>query len=75
MKNIDINKILDEQNLMLESLSPNISRKLSFALEEKLKAQKNQLEQLLGLGKKQDENLSKYTFVLDSQYFDQIFLN
>ena len=70
----DINKIIDQENSMLEVLRPRISRKLLFALEEKLKMEKQELEQLLGLDNKQSQNLSKYTFVLDSQYFDQIFL-
>jgi hypothetical protein len=75
MKTTDINKIIDEETVMLDSLRPRLSRKLLFALEEKLKAEKQELEQLLGLDKKQSQNLSKYTFVLNSQYFDQIFLN
>jgi hypothetical protein len=67
-------ELLKSQSEMLNSLRPNISRKLLFALEEKLKGQKKELEKLLGLDKNQTENLSKYTFVLDSQYFEQKFL-
>jgi hypothetical protein len=59
---------------MLNSLRPHISRKLLFSLEEKLKAQERELNHLLGLDKNLAENRSKYSNVLDTQYFEQIFL-
>ncbi len=75
MTNKDIEQLFKAQSQLLVKLQPHISRKLGFALEEKIKLQEQQLQQLLGQDKKQTDNLSKYTLVLDSQYFDQIFLS
>ena len=59
----------------LEQLKPILSKKLYFTLEEKLLAEQRELEKLLGFQQGREETLSHYTFILDSQYFDQIFLN
>ncbi len=71
----DVNTLADLETQILESLRPVISRKLRFTLEEKLKNQKQELQRLLGLDKNLADNKSKYSNVLDSQYFEQIFLN
>lgn len=59
---------------MLASLKPTMSKKLFFALEEKLQKEQNEMEKFLGFQQGREENLSHYTFILDNQYFDQIFL-
>jgi hypothetical protein len=71
----DVDKIINEETSMLEHLRPRISRKLLFGLEEKLKLQQQELEQLLGLDKNIAQKRAQYSNVLDSQYFEQIFLN
>jgi len=70
----NITNIFKQQSDMLASLQPHISRKLFFVLEEKINRQQAETQRLLGLDKNQRDNMSKYSFVLDSQYFEQIFL-
>ncbi len=70
----DVGALMGLEFQMLESLRPNISRKLLFMLEAKLNAQKQELEHLLGLDKNIAASRSKYSNVLDTQYFEQIFL-
>lgn len=70
----DVGALVASQAQRLEALRPHISRKLQFALEEKLKLQKQELERLLGLDKNLTASRSRYSNVLDTQYFEQIFL-
>ncbi len=60
---------------MLEELKPKLSRKLMFYLEEKIQREKQELQQLLGLTENRVAAMDKYSNVLDSQFFEQIFFN
>ena len=75
MKLEEIENIGKTQEKILNDLRPIISRKLAFALEDKIKGQQQELQRHLGLVNKQSANLSRYTLILDSQYFEQQFLN
>jgi len=60
---------------MLKELLPLISKKLLFSLEEKLALEKEQLESFSGMTRKEQATRNLYSFVLDSQYFEQELLN
>ena len=66
-----VSALLHEEFLMLDSLKKLIGKKLYFLLEEKLQTERQELEQLSGIGRDNQQELSKYTFILDTQYFEQ----
>ena len=71
---VTIAQLHEDRLGQLAAIKNTISRKLYFKLEEKLQREKSQLEQLLGIETGQQNQLAKYSFVLDRQYFDQVFL-
>lgn len=66
--------VLQQRFLMLQQLRTYISRKLYFALEEKLQREKQELEQLLGQKSARQQLAARYSNILDTQYFEQILL-
>ena len=70
-----IENVLNARKASLELLKPLISRKLFYILEEKIKHEAAEFQNLLDAQLGRKKTLSKYTFVLDPQYFEQIFLS
>lgn len=65
------NFVIKQNKAMLESLTPHISRKLVFILEEKIGLQEKKFMEILQkqTGK---QNFSKtFSLVLDPQFFEQ----
>ncbi len=60
---------------MLQNVKGEISRKSYFALEEKLLAEQQQLKDILAWQQGKLQHLANYSFILDSHYFEQEFLN
>lgn len=75
MDALAIQTIYEARLHLLKSLHSSVSRKVYFQLEEKITAEKKQLENIFGLEKGQKDNLSRYSFILDNQYFEQKFLS
>ena len=66
-----IDRLLQERMTQLAELSPAISRKLLFALEEKLQNEKLELESLGGLEEARLAHNARYSLILDPAYFEQ----
>jgi len=59
----------------LETIKPQISRKRYFNIEEKINNSEQRLRQILDWQEGRQSALSKYSFILDTHYFEQEFLN
>jgi hypothetical protein len=70
-----ITDILTERKNILNSLRPEISRKVYYTLEEKIVLEEKQLQQILDWQEGRNSQLSRYSLILDSHYFDQEFMN
>ncbi len=70
-----ITELTERQEAKLQELRPVLSRKLFFALEEKLIWEQKELRRLLDLQLGRASRQAKYSHVLDPQYFEQKFLN
>ena len=66
---------VEQQKQMLKSLEPLISRKLYYWLEERLERHNRELENYMGFERQKKAALSGYSFILDRNYFEQIFLD
>lgn len=64
-----------ERLTLLESFKATISLKAYYAITEKLKREQEECLKLLNSNQEEAANLSRYTFVLDPAYFEQLFLN
>lgn len=72
------NQIADtitERKALLNSLRPEISRKIYYTLEEKIALEEKELQQILDWQEGRSSQMSKYTFILNSNYFEQEFMN
>ena len=58
-----------------ENIKPHISRKRYFSIEEKINSSLQRLGQILDWQEGRQNQLSKYSFILDTHYFEQEFLN
>ena len=63
--------ILQERRQSLESLRSLIARKLYYRLEEKIKAEDESFRQLMDIQTGRKKILDQYTFILDTEYFEQ----
>lgn len=66
--------VLAERARQIEALRPTIGRKILYMLEEKLHRERAEFQHLLDAQSGKNIVLQKYTFVLDPNYFEQIFL-
>jgi hypothetical protein len=71
----DIAAIMQIRKDSLSELKPSITLKLYYQIEEKLKQEEQELNNLLDIQLGRTKVLGKYTFVLDPQYFEQIFFS
>ena len=69
-----ITELLTQQQTMLGQLQAKVSRKFYFALEERLQEQRQQFIKLLQWDTGKQTIQSRYSLVLDPQYFEQKFL-
>ncbi len=69
-----IDNLYEGLGLKLQGLVDAVSLKFYHQITEKLAKEKSQYEQLLNLQDLQKEELSHYSFVLNSYYFEQRFL-
>lgn len=58
-----------------ENIKSHISRKRFFNIEEKINSNQQRLGQILDWQEGRQNQLSKYSFILDTHYFEQEFLN
>jgi hypothetical protein len=70
-----IGSLISIRKQNLESIKSQISRKRYFMIEEKIAAEENSLKQILNWQQGKNNQLSQYSFVLDTHYFEQEFLN
>src|ERR1700729_1263932 len=66
-----INSLILSRKEILENIKNEISRKVYFQIEEKINREEKQLNELLDFQEGRQNQLSKYTFVLDTHYFEQ----
>ena len=71
----DIEGLAHKRQSDLTSLEGKISRKMLFALEEKLEKEKSELIKLLEWQTGKKIMASKYTLILDPSVFEQKFFN
>ena len=59
---------------LLESIKPQIALKQYYALEEKITAEEKRLKEILNIRQGKQSRLAKYSFILNTNYFEQEFL-
>jgi len=69
-----INEVISDRKNRLEKIKPEISRKLYYIMEEKIIAQEKHLNDILDWRQGKLSQLSKYSLILNSNYFEQEFL-
>jgi len=69
-----IAELMAERKALLEALKPAVSRKIYYAMEEKLAQEETRLKEILDWQLGKITKLSKYSLILDPHYFDQEFL-
>lgn len=67
-------ELMAERRQTLESLKPLVSRKIYYAMEEKLAQEESKLKEILDWQNGKITKLSKYSLILDTNYFEQEFL-
>jgi hypothetical protein len=70
-----IDSLYEQYEKDLTDLEPFIYLKLYNRIKEKFNNEKEQFAKLLNWQDARDEALSRYSFVLNSQYFEQKFFN
>ena len=70
----DFEHILTMRKQQLANIKKSVSKKLFFSLEEKIETERQEFLRLLGLSHKHDEIKKQYSNILDSQYFEQKFM-
>ncbi len=70
-----IDALYKERMQQLETLKGSISLKLYYVIAEKLETEQKTLETLLNIAHTKKQDHDQYSFVLDTQFFEQKFLN
>lgn len=70
-----IEQSYDERTSILETIKNKISLKIYYRIAEKIKTERQKAENLLYAKTELTKQQSRYSFVLDSGYFEQLFLN
>jgi len=59
----------------LESIKSSINLKTYYVIAEKLNQEKLAFEKLLNVTARKEQQAAQYSFALDSQFFEQKFIN
>jgi len=70
-----IKALIDDRKQLLQSIKNEIGLKTFYKLEEKIAAEEKRLSEILDWRLGRQKQLAKYTFILDSRFFEQEFLN
>lgn len=69
-----IKKMFEDRKKIAESIENLVSLGFYDKIIQKIGLEEKFLLQIFNLIDKRQQNLNRYTFILDRQYFDQIFL-
>ena len=67
--------LMEQRKALLEELKPSVSRKIYYLMEEKLLREEAKLREILDWQEGKVTRLSRYSLILDPNYFEQEFLN
>lgn len=70
----EIESIMEKRNLELQSIKPFVSLSFFHKANDKLSNELDELLAIAGLQNKRQLVLDEYSFILDSTYFEQHFL-
>lgn len=70
-----INQLKFLRKQLLENIKNQISLKAFYSIEEKIESEEKRLKEILDLKQGRMKKLSKYSFILDTRFFEQEFLN
>lgn len=68
-------EIINARKLALDSIKQRINLKTYYSIAEKLNQEKLAFEKLLNVTAHKQQQSAQYSFALDSQFFEQKFLN
>jgi hypothetical protein len=69
-----INSLIESRKQALELIKNGISRKIYFQMEEKINHEETRLKQILDWQQGRQNQMAKYSLILDPHFFEQEFL-
>jgi hypothetical protein len=71
---VTVETLYERRFFNLETIKNDISLSFYYMVHEKITSEKEKLFEILHLEDKKEKYLQKYSFILDSAYFDQQFI-